>query len=32
LSGPVHGGCPASALRRHQTAILYIDAESAALL
>ncbi len=32
LSGPVHGGCPASALRRHPAAILYIDAESAALL
>lgn len=32
LRGPVHGECPASALRLHPAAILYIDAESAALL
>lgn len=32
LRGPVHGECPASALRHHPAAVLYIDAESAALL
>jgi len=32
LTGPVTTGCPASILRRHPNAILYLDRESAALI
>lgn len=32
LEGPIETGCPASILRRHPNAALYLDADSAALL
>ena len=32
LTGPITTGCPASILRRHPNAILYLDQESAALI
>lgn len=32
LSGPIHEACPASVLRRHPAATLFLDTESAALL
>jgi glucosamine-6-phosphate deaminase len=32
LEGPIAESCPASALRRHPSAILFLDAEAALLL